>query len=711
MRRAETFSKRTAPIVLGLLVFCSSSVRAQTASRQFTIPSVTVTAPPKIDGTLDDPAWKSAAHVQLQWDISFQRPATEATDAYLLADKHYLYVAFVATQKEPIIATQHTNDQPMPNDDVVRVYFWPGGDSGIEYGFVSNPIGTRYELSSENTSFSPAWVAVAKTRNDGYVVTERIPLNVMRGDGRSTWRVQFDRRVRAANQTFEWAHDPAQSGTDSSLYAGYLQGMTVASQGTRTKPRIGIYALGQYASAASGGSTSRLGADLSVPLTQTSSFVATFHPDYSNVELDQQSISPTAFPRRFNEVRPFFTQGQNYYNSFNCNDCIDYPLLYTPAIPTPRSGFAVEGKQGQLTFGAFDALGISRNDAAQSLYWVSKNRKYQAVYQRVAVDMPGIHDVAEWYQGIAGNAHNFSVYATLGGERGSLITHARNGRYAEYGVNLYTPKSGLFAAYHDNILEIPETVQHFLRPGEDHDEKTTLEGGDVMMVSPQHLIVGCSERTSVSGANEAIKLLFENKVVKKVTIVKIPHKRDYMHIDTIFTQVKRNVWILLRSLAKTETHIDKNQPLSWFADKKNKDRPEIVQFEKGKKPATFDTIEALLTDISENDLQSKKKTKFIYSGNNAFPFDAREQWTDSCNLLALREGVVLGYDRNDKTIDAFKKHGFDVIDVKELLQKFENDEIDPQTMKDTLILMPSSELSRARGGFHCMSMPLFRDNL
>jgi arginine deiminase len=74
-----------------------------------------------------------------------------------------------------------------------------------------------------------------------------------------------------------------------------------------------------------------------------------------------------------------------------------------------------------------------------------------------------------------------------------------------------------------------------------------MEGGDVMMVSPEHLIIGCSERTSISGANEAIKLLFEaDKVVTKITIVKIPHKRDYMHIDTVFTQVKRNVWVLLR---------------------------------------------------------------------------------------------------------------------------------------------------------------------
>jgi arginine deiminase len=269
----------------------------------------------------------------------------------------------------------------------------------------------------------------------------------------------------------------------------------------------------------------------------------------------------------------------------------------------------------------------------------------------------------------------------------------------------------LFTAYQDNILEIPETVQHFLRPGEDQDEKTTLEGGDVMIVSPDHLIIGCSERTSMSGANEAIKLLFENNVVKKITVVKIPHKRDYMHIDTVFTQVKRNVWVLLHSLAITQAPVEDSEPIAWFADRRSKEKTDIIQFEKGKKPRTFNCIEDLLIDISENDLQSPEKTRFIYSGNDTFPYDAREQWTDSCNLLAVKEGVVLGYDRNDKTIAAFKKNGFTVIKVKELLRKFENDELDPQEMKDTLILMPSAELSRARGGFHCMSMPLYRDNL
>lgn len=269
----------------------------------------------------------------------------------------------------------------------------------------------------------------------------------------------------------------------------------------------------------------------------------------------------------------------------------------------------------------------------------------------------------------------------------------------------------LFANYQDNILEIPESMQHFLRPGEDNADRTTLEGGDVMMVSPQHLVIGCSERTSPSGANEAIKLLFEHNVVEKVTVVKVPHKRDYMHIDTVFTQVKRNVWVLLGSLASGEAPVDEKEPIAWFADKKSRDKAEIVQFRKGKKPKKFECIEDLLTNISEKDLESKEPVKFIYSGNNTFPFDAREQWTDSCNLLAVTEGVVVGYDRNDKTVEAFKQNGFAVVKVSDLIEKFEKDELDPQKMKDTLILMPSAELSRARGGFHCMSMPVLRDKV
>ncbi len=269
----------------------------------------------------------------------------------------------------------------------------------------------------------------------------------------------------------------------------------------------------------------------------------------------------------------------------------------------------------------------------------------------------------------------------------------------------------MFSNYAENILEIPDPAQHFLRPGEDEDRRTTLEGGDVMTVSPRHVLIGCSERTTPYGANEAIKLLFENNVVDKVTVVKIPNKRDFMHIDTVFTQVKRNVWTLLSSISGTQTP-STDEPIGYLTEPEQKNQTEILQFIRGyKQPKSFASIEQLLDDISRSDLNSEESTRFIYSGNGSFPYDAREQWTDSCNLLAIREGVVLGYDRNDKTIEAFRSNGFSIVKVKELLEDLENGKVQPEQIEDTLILMPSAELSRARGGFHCMSLPILRDNL
>ena len=67
-------------------------------------------------------------------------------------------------------------------------------------------------------------------------------------------------------------------------------------------------------------------------------------------------------------------------------------------------------------------------------------------------------------------------------------------------------------------------------------------------------------------------------------------------------------------------------------------------------------IEELLKQISIEDYNCKPEdVKIIYSGGNEFPYDDREQWTDSCNVVALKEGVVIGYDRNDYTANAFKK--------------------------------------------------------
>lgn len=272
----------------------------------------------------------------------------------------------------------------------------------------------------------------------------------------------------------------------------------------------------------------------------------------------------------------------------------------------------------------------------------------------------------------------------------------------------------LFETVRQNIIELPDTHQHFLLPKEGDDKKVTLEGGDVMVVSKDHVLIGVSERTSLEAAHQAIHALFQRNVVKKISIIKIPKKRDYMHIDTVFTQVKRNVWVMLGNFSKKSVKKEDADSVQRILEGKKTDyKIEIIQFRKKDidHPVYFDNLEDLLTDISRNDLDCDEKVKFIYSGNNEFPFDAREQWTDSCNLLALREGVVLGYDRNDKTAQAFEKAGFTTIRVEELLEQLEKGTTNVDDLRDCLILMPSAELSRARGGFHCMSMPLYREEI
>lgn len=272
----------------------------------------------------------------------------------------------------------------------------------------------------------------------------------------------------------------------------------------------------------------------------------------------------------------------------------------------------------------------------------------------------------------------------------------------------------MFADYRKKIIELPNTSHHFLMPKDGDDKKVTLEGGDVMVITRDHLLIGISERTSIEAAHQCINLLFERNVVKKITIIKIPKKRDYMHIDTVFTQVKRNVWVLLGAFSRKATKMEDADPVQRVLEgNKKEDKIRITQFRKKdpSSPTHFDNLEELLIDLSKNDLECEEKVKFIYSGNNEFPYDAREQWTDSCNLLALKEGVVLGYDRNDKTVEAFKQAGFNIIHVHDLIQDLESGKTNVKDIEDTLITMPSAELSRARGGFHCMSMPLMRDEI
>src|SRR5690348_12185906 len=97
-------------LVVQACVLVAGRSAALADAQGFSVQIARVDADPKIDGTIDDPLWQKATHVELGWDYQFRRPAAEKTDAYIMADGSSIYVAMVAQQSEPVTATLHTND-------------------------------------------------------------------------------------------------------------------------------------------------------------------------------------------------------------------------------------------------------------------------------------------------------------------------------------------------------------------------------------------------------------------------------------------------------------------------------------------------------------------------------------------------------------------------------------------------------------------------
>jgi len=413
----------------------ASALEPAAMSDVLTVP--VVTGAPAMNGTLSDPLWQKAAAANLGYDVNLHQPAKAPTTAYLLTDGKFLYVGFDVKTTAPVRAQEHTNGVGMDTDDEVQIDLWPGGDQGFMYKFTSTPIGTHYQFSTENNSFEPTWTSNGKVNDGGYTVTMQIPLGVMRGFSK-VWRVQLIRLSPATREELVWRGAATQSDFNDVTFAGNLAGIPRAGS-ARPASRIAVYGLGAIAARSIGGSTSRSGVDLSIPLDSSTTFVATLHPDYSNVEKDQQSISPTAFRRFFSEVRPFFTQGANFYNPFSCTGCPGIQELYTPAIPTPRDGYAIEGKEGRFNFAGFDAAGIGRNDSAQSFYYKTPNRRLQIATQRVSVNMPGFNDVTVT-DGITYNNHSdLFAYYNWGYDKGTAVLDNGDNKRSDFGFGYEPP--------------------------------------------------------------------------------------------------------------------------------------------------------------------------------------------------------------------------------------------------------------------------------
>ncbi|MBR5969950.1 MAG: arginine deiminase [Lachnospiraceae bacterium] len=216
-------------------------------------------------------------------------------------------------------------------------------------------------------------------------------------------------------------------------------------------------------------------------------------------------------------------------------------------------------------------------------------------------------------------------------------------------------------AYHPDFRDLPRYY--------DREAPYSIEGGDLLNLNENTLAVGISQRTTPEAVELLAKRLFadERCAVDTVLAFDIPTMRAFMHLDTVFTQVDQT---------KFTVHPGILGALRVFR---------ITRGE-GTEALKVTELKGALEQVLEETLHCGPVTLIKCGGTDRVASE-REQWNDGSNTLCVKAGTVVVYDRNYVTNEILRENGITVLE------------------------MPSSELSRGRGGPRCMSMPLEREAL
>ncbi len=375
----------TTCLFAAVLGICCAAPGGASTTAADTVTVARAAAPLPLDPALSDPGWQ-AGRIDVGSgfaDLTTRRTAPVATTAYVLYDDRALYVAFHAAQPGiPIAAGQTTNGVGFGIDDFVGIGIDAGGSGSQVYYFETTPRGTRYQQASENARYAPAWNAAARVAGDGWDAVLVIPLAALRlHAGPQSWRINFVRGLAATGEHLTWAFDgimndgPIGQGwpnfNDVRFWPSLKPFALAKTGGTARIPHADVFALGsagrdralfQQADGSFRAEKARtLGIDIAVPLTDTITFVGTLAPDFSNVEVDQETIAPQEFRRALAEFRPFFAKGASFLNPnpSPAGGFVAPPnlIFYSPSIGPFDRGMKIEGTRKNDSFGVLSVRG------------------------------------------------------------------------------------------------------------------------------------------------------------------------------------------------------------------------------------------------------------------------------------------------------------------------------------------------------------------
>jgi len=346
--------KQTATVSCLVLVALSIAVMtcaaATTPEGPPSLAAARATAPPAIDGLLDDPCWAEATHIDAFWRERVDAPELERTEAWMACDSDALYLAFRCHDSQParIEANQHKRQGNIGDDDWVAVAL-DVEDLGVNfYQFRLTPTGTQWDSvpggTSEKIQWRGDWRGAARIEEAGWTAEMAIPFSILRyAAGQNCFRLTLERRLARENDLSAWPqcyarrHDAAECArwtglaTPSPSFRYVLMPylLTVASENEDDRERV------------------TGGLDFKGTLPNGLVAMGAYNPDFRNIEDVVETIDFTFTERWLPEYRPFFREGSDYFPGST--------LFYSRRIGELDYGAKLFGTLGQETIGILNA--------------------------------------------------------------------------------------------------------------------------------------------------------------------------------------------------------------------------------------------------------------------------------------------------------------------------------------------------------------------
>jgi hypothetical protein len=313
------------------IALCGLGAIAQPKVKKLQATKTTIA--PKIDGILDDDVWKNAAiatdFVELNPVAGKHEKPEERTEIRILYDNNAIYVGARMYETGPDkVARELVNRDNIGNSDFIGIVLDTYLDGINASGFYVTAAGVQFDAkyapnpngNNEDPNWNAVWESQVKIDNNGWTAEFKIPYSALRFPKKDvqTWGLNFIRNRQQLQKQLFWNElDPKKNGFVNQ--EGQLTGIQNLTPPVRLAfyPYLSTYVNNYpYNTPGVKNTTSSLngGMDFKYGINQSFTLDMTLIPDFGQVQSDNQILNLTPFRVKYNENRPFFTEGTELFN-------------------------------------------------------------------------------------------------------------------------------------------------------------------------------------------------------------------------------------------------------------------------------------------------------------------------------------------------------------------------------------------------------------